>query len=298
MTPVLFCLGVFAMVLPHLLPRWSSPAAASRWTVTSTSIGLRLIQAAAVLTAAPIMFRAVGVHPVADACDRLISPAPPGSPAGPVIVVAAFGMLARSAWVTRRIVRGRDRTRVESDLGKHQPFGPIDNTELVVLPTGQWLAYAVPGSPNQLVISEGVRTALTDDELTAVLSHEVAHLRFRHHRALRLLAELDGLFGQAGRRLTDRVRLLLERAADDAAASTCGVAPLHMALCAASGPAPSHATRTRRHALRHPVTGPYAYQWVLPATVLSAVAAAGIVLAGTALKVDHGVLGLLGLCLP
>lgn len=292
MSFVLAALGVILLALPHAFPRFVDLHRDSRWSVWGTGLGLRLIEVAAVLTAAPTFMRALGIHSMADACHRLSSPVPAGSFAGDIITALSIGMVARSVFVRIRLrARGRC-TRIETTLGLHEAYLGHPHTELVTLPTTEWIAYATPGSPNQLVVSEGVRALLSDAELDALLSHEVAHLRLGHHRALRLLAELDGVAGRWARRFTDRVRLMLERTADEVACSTHGVAALHGALCVGGGPSSDPSMALRRDELGH--SGPGGR--VLPAALAVTAASAVLVVALFSVAAEHGLWGIVGLC--
>ena len=292
MSVVLVAIGLLLLALPHAVPG-TDVDRDTRWSVAGTGLGLRLIEIAAALTAAPTFLRALGVHSMADACHRLASPIPPGSLAGDVVTAMAIGMLVRTAWVRLRVRRGRRITRVEAALGTHQPYDGHPNTELVVVPTDAWLAYSVPGTPNQIVVSRGVTHQLTAAELDALLEHETAHLRLGHHKALRLLAEIDGLTIGRARRLTDRVRLMLERTADEIASSSFGAPAVQGALAVGGGHSPAAAVAVRHDALGA-VQLP-SRPW-LPFAVAAAGLAAVAVVVASSLVADHGVWGLIGLC--
>ena len=94
------------------------------------------------------------------------------------------------------------------------------------------VAYCVPARTRPIVVSSGALNQLKDRELQAVLAHERAHLRHRHHV---LLAVVDALaaalawlptFRDARRHLP----LLLEMTADEIAAYRCGRQNVAMAL--------------------------------------------------------------------
>lgn len=93
-------------------------------------------------------------------------------------------------------------------------------------------AYAVPGRYPEVFISSAMETLLTKAQLRAVLAHEYAHLRHHHGWAVRI-AQVNALClsrlrpGQALKRAT---LLLVELAADDAAARQAGAANLANAL--------------------------------------------------------------------
>lgn len=109
---------------------------------------------------------------------------------------------------------------------------------LRVLDVSEPLAYCLPGVRSRVVLSQGTLSALSDTELTAILSHERAHLRARHDLVLEAFIAVHTAFPRfvrSGSALT-AVRLLVEMLADDAAVRTAGPAPLARALvtCAAA----------------------------------------------------------------
>ena len=82
------------------------------------------------------------------------------------------------------------------------------------------MAYCLPIGRHRIVVSTAALAALGPGQLQAVLAHERAHLRSRHHVALATASALGcafprvPLFAQAGEQLA----VLAEMAADDAAA--------------------------------------------------------------------------------
>ena len=108
----------------------------------------------------------------------------------------------------------------------------------------QPLAYCLPGVRSRVVVSQGTLTALSDDEIAAILSHEQAHLRARHDLVLEMFTAVHAAFPRFVRSASalDAVRLLIELLADDAAVRAAGPTPLARALVAcASGRTPSGA---------------------------------------------------------
>ncbi|MEU8251310.1 M56 family metallopeptidase [Nonomuraea sp. NPDC048916] len=93
-------------------------------------------------------------------------------------------------------------------------------------------AYCVPGLRSQVVVSEGALKLLSEDELTAVLAHEAAHVRERHDlvllpfAALRRALPWSKVVGDA----QAQVELLVEMAADDRARRYCSPRRLATAL--------------------------------------------------------------------
>ena len=135
--------------------------------------------------------------------------------------------------------RRRAHHRMVVDLvGKSQKSG------LRVLDVAQPLAYCLPGVRSRVVVSEGTLTTLQDKEITAILSHERAHLRARHDLVLEMFTAVHAAFPRFVRSANalDAVRLLIELLADDAAVRAAGPTPLARALVAcASGRTPAGA---------------------------------------------------------
>ncbi|SEE30299.1 M56 family metallopeptidase [Streptomyces sp. Ag109_O5-10] len=95
------------------------------------------------------------------------------------------------------------------------------HTELAVVDDDAPLAFALPGSPGRIVVSRGMLRRLGDAEREALLAHERAHLRGRHHvfqSVWRLTAALNPLL----RPVAVAGDFVLERWADEEAAERVG----------------------------------------------------------------------------
>ncbi|MFE0520903.1 M56 family metallopeptidase [Streptomyces sp. NPDC058954] len=95
------------------------------------------------------------------------------------------------------------------------------DTELVVLDDDIPQAFALPGAPGRIVVSRGMLRCLGDAEREALLAHERAHLRGRHHlfqAVWRLAAAVNPLL----RPLAEAGAFALERWADEEAATRTG----------------------------------------------------------------------------
>jgi Zn-dependent protease with chaperone function len=115
---------------------------------------------------------------------------------------------------------------------------------LRVLDVAQPLAYCLPGVRSRVVVSAGAVTALSGNEMSAILTHERAHLRARHDLVLEMFTAVHAAFPRFVRSASalGAVRLLIELLADDAAVRTTGPTPLARALVAcAAGHTPSGA---------------------------------------------------------
>lgn len=119
--------------------------------------------------------------------------------------------LAVGAWRARRIWRS---TRLARDLRCASPAA----TELIVLHESESLAFALPTRPPGIVVSTGMLRALEPDERRAVLAHERAHLDGHHFIAVSAV-DLVSSFTPLLRAYPNRIRFLVERCADEAAAS-------------------------------------------------------------------------------
>ncbi|MFG2633349.1 M56 family metallopeptidase [Streptomyces sp. NPDC048362] len=95
------------------------------------------------------------------------------------------------------------------------------HTELAVLDDDVPVAFALPGAPGRIVVSRGMLRRLGAFEREALLAHERAHLRGRHHvfqSVWRLTAALNPLL----RPVAVAGNFVLERWADEEAAERVG----------------------------------------------------------------------------
>lgn len=163
---------------------------------------------------------------------------------GVIGVVAVGGAAVRVTIVAVRLESARRRKR------NHHRFliGLIshdrDNEDgLVWLENDALLAYSVSGRPGLVIASSGVRARLDPNAISATLEHERAHLRGHHHL---LLAVADTLamalpFAPLLRQGPISLRVLVEYAADTAAAERCGTLAVRSALLSFVGsPVPHH----------------------------------------------------------
>jgi len=149
-----------------------------------------------------------------------------GTPAGAGIVTAgqvlSLATLARLAWAAGRVAQRRRNERRRHGLlvrlaGGHRPDVPA-----VVLDCPGPAAYSIGGRRPAVVVTSGALDLLTTHQLGAVLAHEHAHLRGRHHRlalAAALVAETMPLVPLL-REAPARVGRLLEMDADEQAADS------------------------------------------------------------------------------
>ncbi len=228
--------------------RWTARAprlAIAAWQALATSVLLSVAAAGAAL--------AIGFQHVRGDLAQLFNVCAENlkhgyaSPGG--TVVAAFGLaslgilVTRTLWCTLSIWRqdaGERRARVAMlDLVGHTGIVP----GALVLDHHAPYAFCIGGRRHRVVVTSALLDSLDQRELDAVLAHEEAHLRQRHHAALMICRITFGTlapFLPAFRTALPLVRLFAELSADDSARKRVGVAPLRSALLhLARLPAPS-----------------------------------------------------------
>ncbi|MET7571123.1 M56 family metallopeptidase [Streptomyces sp. NPDC005492] len=95
------------------------------------------------------------------------------------------------------------------------------DTELAVLDMELPEAFALPGAPGRIVVSRGMLRCLAEREREALLAHERAHLRDRHH-LFQTLWRLTAAVNPLLRPLSGAGGFVLERWADEEAAVRVG----------------------------------------------------------------------------
>lgn len=131
----------------------------------------------------------------------------------------------------------------------------IGQVPVLVVRSARPLAFSSTCDGGRVVVTSGLVAVLTPGELRAVLEHERAHLSGRHDLLL-LLARLNracvpALFG--ARAFDTAVHVLVELAADDAAARRCGAEVLASALRATARLEPNEWAEIRAARLSEPV---------------------------------------------
>ncbi|MEV0396780.1 M56 family metallopeptidase [Polymorphospora rubra] len=130
-----------------------------------------------------------------------------------VLLVAVLLSLGRTRRSQRRAVRAA--RRQAAALPDH---GPGD---VVLLPDSTADAFTLPGPDGRIVVTTGMRDALTDGQYTALIAHERAHLTGRHHQLV-MLAWLAAATHPLLRPMARHVEYLVERWADERAAEQTG----------------------------------------------------------------------------
>jgi Zn-dependent protease with chaperone function len=214
-----------------------------QWQLRAPRLALLLWHATVVsaVTGAVGLLLSVGLEPyglgIAPALGALVTERTPpltgahvaAVAAGVLLAATAVGVQARSSW---QLWRQRSRHRLLLRLvGRPDPRFRSAQGRALLLDHPAAAAYYVPGPAGCVVVSTGAVDALTEQELAAVLAHEHAHARGRHHlvlapfHALRRVLPIRQVVRAAA-----AVELLVEMCADDRAARRHGPAPLTAAL--------------------------------------------------------------------
>lgn len=254
MAPAL-ALGAFAVLMgtigAHLLRRSRWPERAPRlgilaWQALSGSV-LASVVLAGLSLALPVWTHDLRLAELLDTCVALLQ-TQYATPGGAVVssagLAAAALVLARAAYCCGRAAwqaragRSVQRSRL-AVLARRHP-----GLDVMVLEHGACAAYCVPGRGGRVVVTTATLEALDDAQLAAVLQHERAHLRGRHHLVIQAAAALRAAFPfvPAFAWAEHAVGRLAEMLADDAAARQTDRLTLATALVRlASGTAPAGA---------------------------------------------------------
>jgi Zn-dependent protease with chaperone function len=237
-----------ALLLGTIAVGWWSPRLLSRLAARidpGTAIAWWLLTAAGVIagTVAGVLLLVLPGHGPADAVIRVLHDCwsamnhddlplldPLVGTVSGTVLVAALGRLALASLRRRR----RRHVLHQRHLTALRLTGTRDTRPVPTLwlPEQRPIAYSLGGRRALVVASDGLAARLTERELRAVLAHERAHVRGRHH----LLTSWSEVLGRTlrfvplMRALPGATRLLVELAADQAAASQCGREPLRSAL--------------------------------------------------------------------
>jgi Zn-dependent protease with chaperone function len=155
-----------------------------------------------------------------------------GRPAAVLASLLAAAVLARLAGCLARTLALARRERRAHAAFLRAAGRPDHALGAVILEQDAPAAYCLPGRGQRVVVSAGAIAALRPAQLGAVLAHEHAHLRGRHHLLVATASALGRAFpfvpllAQAG----SEVPVLAEMAADDRAARRHERADLAAAL--------------------------------------------------------------------
>lgn len=215
----------------------------------------------------------------AEVCQRCLAAANPFAAAATdtsvptvlLVLVPAALAGALAAVVVREVLRGRARGRAAASvlLAGSRP-AVVHGVEVSVVDAERPFALTFPHRQGGVVVSSAALDVLDDDELAAVLAHEDAHLRQRHHA---VVAVVEGLAASLRwvplvRAAADALPHYLEIAADAQARRVAGTPALVSALVTlgerSAVPLPGAADAVALHAagperirqLVQPVAGP------------------------------------------
>jgi hypothetical protein len=192
------------------------------WQALSVSVVLAAVFAGAAL-AVPTLPVSTSLAMLLDACQYAILEqySTPGGAAvsslGALLVLAILTRLCcalAADYITTRRRRAHQHHILALVADRHAATGAH------VLPHAAPAVYCLPGRPGIIVLTSSAVAALDDHQLRAVLAHEQAHLRNRHHLTLTAAAALRTAFPfvPAFTAAETQLRQLVEMEADDAAA--------------------------------------------------------------------------------
>ncbi|MGB2571892.1 M56 family metallopeptidase [Micromonospora citrea] len=223
-------------------------------TVPRLTIGLWLgaelsvtvaVLTAGLLVAVPPAALTAGLAGIIAACTQaLASLDAPNSTLAVIALLATAVLAARFAISLTLTFAGARRWRRRHLAALLPVARTYDGDGWTLVEHATPVVYCLPGRPGQVVVTSAARDALTADEFAAVLRHEQAHLRGRHHVLVALAVAfhraLPGL-GMAGAAEAE-IRRLVEHLADDRASERHGRHAVATAIV-------QLADRTPRHAL-------------------------------------------------
>lgn len=218
--------------------RWPSHAprmAVAAWQALAMSVLLSLAAAGLALTTS-LPHVSADLRAIIGLCA---GNAPDGyaSPGGPLTALAGMSLsltsLARGAWCAVQAAVS-DRRERAARVAAFDLVGRADVVpDALVVEHEAPYAFCIGGRHHRIVITSGLLATLRRTELDAVLAHERAHLRQRHHTALMACRALFGALAPtfpAFRTAMPLVRLYAELSADDGARRRVGPGPLRDAL--------------------------------------------------------------------
>lgn len=138
----------------------------------------------------------------------------------------AGAYLLRLGWLAAATARATSRLAsstalASAEIAPASSAGPVTH----VLASPRPFAYTLGGRSGGVVVSRGLLSLLDGDERDAMLAHELAHLRLRHHRLLGFAQVVTATLGPAAPAVHQAASSLareLEVIADQAAASVIG----------------------------------------------------------------------------
>lgn len=207
---------------------------AARWSIDQPRVTIALWKSAVLSGAISLVFGIITVG------VGIGIPPPPPSPRPVGLIDLAYSAVALAVLVTLAVLFRPRATSDQRALEKavrasdEMGLGDVSDPALHVhlINAAAPLACAVPGRGHRVLVTSGLAAQLTDAELTAVIEHEVAHIRQAHARAIRIAYRMRRLLPwlPATRTMLSSMRMLSELAADDAAVRVVGRDTVESAL--------------------------------------------------------------------
>lgn len=222
---------VFALLLallgPMVLRRSPWPERSPRigiaaWQALSASLVLTVLLAGVAL-AVPAIPWTTNLAELIRACAMALRKqysTPGGAVVSATGAVAALMVLGRVAYCLARGLRDASRSRKRQLQALTMVAQPHPDHNALIVEHPAAAAYCLPGRGRQIVLTTAALAALDQDQLSAVLAHERAHLRGQHHLILAAADALQRAFPgvAAFREARNALGRLIEMLADDTAA--------------------------------------------------------------------------------
>ncbi|POM23306.1 Protease HtpX [Actinomadura rubteroloni] len=216
-------LAVYLPLLPSLAAALSARWLAARldprlatWLLTAAAL---VLATASTITLGLLVIAGLVRIPLVTEAGRLSRTVLASTDTTSQFVSLAAGLLlAAAAFATVRALRHRARALLAAARQARRLPGTGD---LVVIDDPAADAFTLPGLPGRIVVSTRMLDGLTEAERVALIAHERAHLRHRHHwftTAGHLAATLNPLLKPVSR----AVSYTVERWADEHAARAGG----------------------------------------------------------------------------
>ncbi|HEX5541997.1 MAG TPA: M48 family metalloprotease [Micromonospora sp.] len=217
--------------------------AIAAWLGAELSVILAVV-GAGLLLAVPPVTAAAGLPGIVQACLQALAHLSAPSTILSITGLAATALLvARVAVALPATVTAARRWRRHHRAALLPVSRPGPDGESIVVDHAVPVIYCLPGRPGQIVVTSGALHALSKAEFTAVLGHERAHLRGRHHILLALVTAFHRAFPGlplAGAAEAE-VRRLVEHLADDRAGARHDRRLMATAIVRLADATPEHA---------------------------------------------------------
>lgn len=177
-----------------------------------------------------------------EVCQRCLDASSPFAPSTtvetslPIAILVALPVLA-ALLVVARGVRRAARTHLSAratvaDITSEARSDHLAGHKVWLIGDAVPTAFALPFRTGGIVVSDGLRQLLSGPELAAVLAHESAHLRQRHHLLLTVMRAIVDPLRRVplAAAISDAVPQYLEIAADQSARRRAGTPALASAL--------------------------------------------------------------------